>query len=328
MSGPPIGLIAGWGRFPISVAETIRQGGGSVVGVAISGHADESLTSVCDNAITAGVGRFRRHIAFFRRHGVREVAMAGKLFKNEILYSGRSPLIRHRPDLTCLRTFAPLLWGRRRDARDDRLLTAVIDTYRRNGLTMAAATDLAPALLADAGTLTGGNVPTRLRGDIDFGWKAAKMMGGLDIGQAVTVRDGTVIAVEAIEGTDACIDRTGELCRSGGWTLVKVAKPNQDMRFDVPTIGVQTVQRVAAASGSAIVIEAGRTILLDREETIAAAKAAGRDVGRDVRALSNHFTARVRCIPTPQPPSGQSFALTVSPRGGEFPNFLPLGGRR
>ncbi len=275
MTARPIGLIAGWGRFPIAVAETIRGAGGSVVCVSIAGHACDSLANVCDASLTAGVGRFRRHIAFFRRHGVTEVAMAGKLFKNEILYSGRSPLIEHRPDLTCLRTFAPLLWGRRRDARDDRLLTAVIDTYRRNGLTMAAATDLAPGLLAQAGNLTGGGISTRLQTDINFGWKAAKTMGGLDIGQAVTVRDGTIIAVEAIEGTDACIDRTGELCQRGGWTLVKVAKPNQDMRFDVPTIGPQTVRRVAAAGGAAIAIEAGRTILLDRQETIATAKSMG-----------------------------------------------------
>ena len=275
MTVRPIGLIAGWGRFPIAVAETIRRSGGSVVCVAIAGHACHCLSDLCDQSLTAGVGRFRQHIAFFHRHGVAEVAMAGKLFKNEILYSGRSPLIGHRPDLTCLRTFAPLLWGRRRDARDDRLLTAVIDTYRRNGLTMAAATDLAPGLLADSGVLTGGRLPTRLQNDVAFGWTAAKTIGGLDIGQAVTVRDGTIIAVEAIEGTDACIDRTGKLCRRGGWTLVKVAKPNQDMRFDVPTIGPQTVRRVAAAGGNAIAIEAGRTILLDRTETIATARSLG-----------------------------------------------------
>ncbi len=94
--------------------------------------------------------------------------------------------------------------------------------------------------------------------------KIAKQMGGLDIGQAITIKDGTVIAVEAIEGTDACIERTGQLCKRGGWTLVKVSKPKQDMRFDVPTIGPQTIQRVRDAKGTAIVIEAGKTIVVDQ----------------------------------------------------------------
>jgi DUF1009 family protein len=130
-------------------------------------------------------------------------------------------------------------------------------------------------LLIPQGWLVGGKRAPKLESDIRLGWQVAKQMGALDIGQSITVKDGTVLAVEAIEGTDACIRRTGELCRRGGWILVKVAKPGQDMRFDVPTIGPQTVQMVKAAGGVAIAIEAGRTIVVDQAETIAAATAAG-----------------------------------------------------
>jgi DUF1009 family protein len=104
--------------------------------------------------------------------------------------------------------------------------------------------------------------------DIEFGWSIAKQMGGLDVGQSVTVRDRTILAVEAIEGTDACIVRTGQICTRGGFTLVKVAKPQQDMRFDVPTIGPQTIEKMKLAGGKVIAIEAGKTILINREKTL------------------------------------------------------------
>lgn len=265
--GQPVGLVAGWGRFPIRVADRLRSSGHPVICVAITGHAESEIESWCDEVLWSGVGRFGKHLRFFKKQNVRHVTMAGKLFKSDLLYGG-SIWIRHFPDLTCIRTFGPLLFGRRRDARDDRLLTAVIDTYHRHDLKICSATSLAPELLVKLGNLTrrkltGGSVL-----DAEFGFKIAKTMGGLDIGQAVAIKDQTVIAVEAIEGTDECIARAGALCRRGGWTLVKVSKPNQDMRFDVPTIGTRTVQNVADAGGVAIVVEADRTILLDHEETV------------------------------------------------------------
>lgn len=265
--GEPVGLVAGWGQFPISVARRLREGGHPVVCVAISGHAGSELESICDHVMWSGVGRFGKHLRFFKRQNVTQVTLAGKLFKSDLLYSG-SVWLRHFPDLVCMRTFGPLLFGRGRDARDDRLLTAVIDTYHRYQLKICSATRLAPELLVKAGLLTRRNLSDSCRRDAELGWSIAKTMGGLDIGQAVTVKDATVIAVEAIEGTDACILRSGELCQRGGWTLIKVSKPNQDMRFDVPTIGTQTVQNVADAGGVAIVVEADRTILLEREATI------------------------------------------------------------
>lgn len=271
--GPTIGLIAGWGNFPVTVADKLMHRGHRVVCVAITGHASPKLNGICDRVLWSGVGRFGSHVRFFQRHGVVDVTMAGKLFKSDILYGG-SILWRHLPDVTCLRTFAPLLLGRRRDARDDQLLTAVINTYHRRGMHVRSATDLVPELLVNQGSLTARRLTSPQTRDAEIGWQIAKTMGGLDIGQAITIKDGTVIAVEAMEGTDACIARTGRLC-GAGWTLIKVSKPNQDMRFDVPTIGIQTVRNVAESGGKAIVIEADRTILLDAEETIHAANKLG-----------------------------------------------------
>ncbi len=270
----PIGLVAGWGRFPILVAESLIARRIPVCCIAITDHADEHLEYLCDHVQWSGVGRLGAHLRYFRKLGVRRVTMAGKLFKADLLYAG-SPWLRHTPDLQCLRTFGPLLLSRKRNARDDSLLTAVTEMYRRHAMEVTAATDLAPELLADAGWLVGKPRSPRLENDIRCGWEIAKQMGALDIGQSITVKDGTVLAVEAIEGTDACIRRSGELCRRGGWVLIKVAKPQQDMRFDVPTIGPQTIAMVHEAGGVAIAIEAEKTIIVDREQTLAAAAAAG-----------------------------------------------------
>ncbi|TWU35795.1 hypothetical protein Q31b_52300 [Novipirellula aureliae] len=270
----PIGLIAGWGSFPIEVAREVTRQGGRVCCIAIKGHACESLEAICDRVAWSGVGKVGGHIRYFRRHGVKQVTMAGKLFKSDLLFSG-SLWLKHLPDIQCLRTFGPLLFGRSRDARDDRLLLAVTDTYNQRGLQVCAPTDFAPELLVKHGLLVGRRLSSSQQKDVQMGWHVARQMGGMDIGQSITIKDGAVIAVEAIEGTDACIERSGQLCKRGGWTLVKVSKPDQDMRFDVPTIGAQTVQKVKQAGGSTIVIEADKTILVDRDKTIEEAKRAG-----------------------------------------------------
>ena len=271
---PPIGLIAGWGSFPVEVAEQVVGDGGRVCCVAIKGHASSELESICDHVTWMGVGKIGGHIRYFRRRGVKQVTMAGKLFKADILFKG-SVILQHFPDMCALRTFGPHLFGCKRDARDDNLLMAVTRAYSSGNLEVCAATDFAPKLLVNKGILVGKTLDSKLQADINTGWQVAKQMGGLDIGQTITIKDGTVIAVEAIEGTDACIERTGELCRRGGWTLVKVSKPNQDMRFDVPTIGPQTIQRVRDAGGKAIAIEADMTILVERETTLKLAREAG-----------------------------------------------------
>ena len=271
---PPIGLVAGWGSFPVEVARSLVQQGNRVCCVAITGHASTDLESICDHVKWSGVGKLGGHLRYFRRHAVERVTMAGKLFKAELLYRG-SLWLRHFPDLTCVQTLGPHLIGRHRDARDDSLLLAITSAYERAGMTICAATDFAPELLVNLGSLTGNEPSPRVQRDVAVGWDVARQMGGLDIGQTVTVKDGTVIAVEAMEGTDACIERTGQLCPRGGWTMIKVSKPNQDMRFDVPTIGPQTIDRVHRNGGKAIVIEAGKTIVVDQQQTIDLARRFG-----------------------------------------------------
>ncbi|WP_419189436.1 LpxI family protein [Stieleria marina] len=273
-SPSPIGLVAGWGSFPVEVAQQIVGDGGRVCCVAIKGHASTDLESICDHVKWMGVGKIGGHIRYFQRRGVQQVTMAGKLFKSDILFHG-SVWLKHLPDWTAIKTFGPHLMGRNRDSRDDNLLMAVTNAYSNGRMTVCAATDFAPELLVKQGLLSGSKPSAKLQTDIDSGWQVAKQMGGMDIGQTITIKDGTVIAVEAIEGTDACIERTGQLCRRGGWTLVKVSKPDQDMRFDVPTIGPQTVQSVRDAGGTAIAIEADLTILVDRERTLQLAQQAG-----------------------------------------------------
>lgn len=270
----PVGLIAGWGSFPVEVAERIIAGGRPVCCVAITDHASRELETLCDHVKWSGVGKIGAHIRYFKKHGVGQVTMAGKLFKSELLFQG-SVWIKHCPDLTAIRTFGPCLLGRRPDSRDDSLLLAVTNTYQKHSLEICPATDFAPELLVNEGLLAGKPLSEKQSRDADFGWQVAKQMGGMDIGQSITIKDSTVLAVEAVEGTDQCISRTGELCRRGGWMLVKVSKPNQDMRFDVPTIGPQTVENVAKAGGSAIVVEAEKTILVERERTFELAQQHG-----------------------------------------------------
>ena len=151
----------------------------------------------------------------------------------------------------------------------------LIDEFASDGLTCTSALELCPELLVNPGVLTRRKPTAAEEIDIQFGWQMAKEMGRLDVGQSVVVSDRVVLAVEAIEGTDRAIARAGELCRAGGFVVVKVAKPQQDMRFDVPTIGVSTIETIKKAGGKVLAVEANKTILLDREQTIAAADRSG-----------------------------------------------------
>src|SRR5262249_1831715 len=176
--------------------------------------------------------------------------------------------------LTLLPDWRTLKWwffGRRRDNRDDSLLLSVIDEFARDGLYFDSALNLCPELLVPEGLLTRRAPTAAETRDIAFGWDLAKRMGELDVGQSVAVKELSALAVEAVEGTDRAILRAGELCRSGGFVVVKVAKPNQDMRFDVPTVGTSTVETLHKAGGKGLAIEARRAIVLDPAGTVAPA---------------------------------------------------------
>ncbi|MBL8856479.1 MAG: UDP-2,3-diacylglucosamine diphosphatase LpxI [Planctomycetaceae bacterium] len=261
-----VGLIAGWGDFPVTVARTLRDSGVEVYGSLLRGHADPALEQYCVATQWSGVAKFGCKLRFFKRHGVQDVTMAGKLFKTAMFR--RFAWLYHLPDAYFIKYFYHHFVTNRARRNDDELLLTVIKLYQDAGIHMAAATDFAPQLLIGPGQLSSGQLRDSDWNDIAYGWKLAKEMGRLDIGQSVAIHRGVALAIEAVEGTDACIERAGQLCRRGGFTLVKVAKPQQDMRFDVPAIGLQTLQKVLAAGGRVIAFEAHKTIVLNQEEVI------------------------------------------------------------
>ena len=265
-----IGLVAAWGRYPIVVAETLKRLGHRVSCLAVKDHANPCLQEICDDFAWIGCARLGAAIRHFRRWGITEATMAGK-FHKVILYKPWLA-VRHLPDWRTIRTFYPHFVAGKRDRKDDTLLLTLVEAFAKSGIRFAPATDYIPELLVRPGPLSGAPLTTAEEKDVVFGWSLAKAMGRLDVGQSVCVKGQSVLAVEAIEGTDACIERAGTLCRKEGFTVVKVAKPQQDMRFDVPTIGLGTLQTMAAAGARVLAVEAGRTILLDEEQFLATAR--------------------------------------------------------
>ena len=261
-----IGLIAGWGDYPLVVADTLRKQGCHTCCLGVIGHADPRLAELCDDFRFIGLAKFGSAIRYFKRHGVTEAMMAGKIFKVRLFQRGG--WLRHLPDRRTIRMFFPHFWTRRKNCNDDTLMHAVVDEFAREGIRFGPATDYLPELLAKKGRLTRGGPSEVQWKDIEFGWGIAKELGRLDIGQSVAVKNQAVLAVEAIEGTDACIRRAGSLCKAGGFTIVKTAKPRQDMRFDVPTIGLRTLKTMIEAGGKVLAVEADRTIILDQPELI------------------------------------------------------------
>jgi hypothetical protein len=190
--------------------------------------------------------------------------MVGKIHK--VLFLKPRWWIRHWPDWTSVKAFAPYMLTGSQDGKDDTLLRIVVDAFAAGGIAFQPATDFAPELLVKSGQVAGRPLSARQQRDVEFGWQLAKQMGRLDVGQTVCVKNQMVIAIEAIEGTDLCIQRAGQLCKQAGFTVVKVAKPQQDMRFDVPTVGVKTLESISAAGGKVLAIEAERTILLEADQ--------------------------------------------------------------
>ncbi|MBM3993825.1 MAG: LpxI family protein [Planctomycetes bacterium] len=263
---PPVGLLAGWGRFPILFAQKAKKLGIPVVCVGLIDEAAPELEGMVDRFYWAGIAKLGRMISCFKYEGVEKIVMAGKLHKVRMNVSFR--LLRYLPDW---RMICAYFFGNRKDNKDDTLLLSLIDEFAKDGMTFASALDFCPELLVKEGQLTSYGVSASEEADIAFGWEMAREMGRLDVGQSVAVREKAVLAVEAIEGTDQCILRAGQLCPRGGFVVVKVAKPKQDMRFDVPTIGCGTIESMYKAGGRVLAIEAGKTIVIDQEETVALA---------------------------------------------------------
>lgn len=264
-----LGIIAGAGQFPFMVADGAKRAGCHVTVLGLKGFADQSLSNHADEFHWTGLGKIGRWIRMFRRRGIQSVILAGSVQKSDMY--GRFRMLRLMPDWTSIKIW----FFKLKDKRNDSVLSAVADELAIHGITMMDCVEYTQDHMAPEGVLTRTQPTEAQIKDAQFGWNIAKEMGRLDIGQSVAVKETEVIAVEAIEGTDRMIERAGQLCRHGGWTMIKVAKPNQDMRFDVPTIGPETIANLKKNGAKMLVIEAGKTVIIDREKTIADAETAG-----------------------------------------------------
>jgi len=260
-----LGLIAGGGLLPVLVADGAQKAGLRVICVSISEAVDPALPGLVEVFYRVSVARPGGWIRRLRRHGVTRAIMVGVVDKARLLTPWR--VIRYLPDWRAFRIYYWRLRGK--DRQTDNLLRAVADELASGGIELVDSTSFCKDSMAPRGVLTRHRPSDQA--DVDFGWQMAKRVGELDIGQAVAVKERQVLAVEAMEGTAEMIKRAGQLCRSGGWTLVKTAKPNQDMRFDVPCIGPDTIRQMAAGGACCLVIEADKTIVLDKEQTLALA---------------------------------------------------------
>jgi len=257
-----LGIIAGSGTFPLTVARAARQEGYRVVAVAHEGETHPDLAAQVDELTWIYVGELNKLIAAFKKAGVAEAVMAGGIKKVRLFGNAR-------PDL---RTLA--LLARVGIKKDDSLLRAVADELASEGIRIRSATEMLTGILMPKGLLTERSLTASEEQDAEFGWSLAKEMGRLDVGQCVVVKDRTVLAVEAIEGTDETIRRGGRHGGKGA-VVVKVRKPQQDIRFDLPTVGPVTVDVMAEIGAAVLVLEAGCTILLDKTLLLEKARAAG-----------------------------------------------------
>ncbi len=259
----PVALIAGYGRPPFLAAKGIKQAGKKLIVVALSGLASSRLKGLADEFIPCSIARPGSWVKAMRRNGVHEAIMLGGVRKREIYSPFR--ILRYIPDLKAIRVW---YFRVRKDKRDNAVLLAVADELRNEGIELVSSMKYCQEHLAHEGLMTKTPIPGNVLEDVDFGWRIARASAELDIGQAIAVKERDIIAVEAMEGTDAMIRRAGRLCRVGGWTLIKVARPKQDMRFDVPTVGPGTLKNLKDANCVCLVVEADKTLIVDKPTTL------------------------------------------------------------
>jgi len=257
-----IGIIAGNGQFPILFSKAAREKGYDIYAIAHIGETREDLASYVSSIEWIHLGQIGRLINYFQENCVNQAVMVGAITKTRMFKDVK-------PDFKAIK-----LLGSLRHTRDDNLLRAVADYLEKEGITIQASTFLLPELLASEGCWTRRKPKKTERQDIEFGWDLARKIGELDIGQCLVVQGRSVLAVEAIDGTDATIRRGGSL-GNGQAVLVKICKPNQDRRFDLPAVGIQTIESMHESGVSTLVVEAENAIVFDREETISKANQYG-----------------------------------------------------
>ncbi len=255
-----IGLIAGSGQFPLLFARAAREKGWQIYAAAYREEADPDLGHHADAIEWFYVGQINRLIKFFHQHQITQAVMMGAISKTRMFTNVR-------PDMKALAMIA-----RMRHTHDDALLREFADLLEKEGIQIKPSTLLLPDLLAPPGVWTRRKPSKTEMRDICIGWRIAKEIGRLDIGQCVVIRSGSILAVEAIDGTDATIERGGRLGK-GQAVVVKVCKPNQDTRFDVPAVGLQTIEAMHAVGVRALAIEAGKAVVFDRQAMIERANA-------------------------------------------------------
>lgn len=251
------GIVAGRGQFPALVAQGARAAGYSVAIVGFVGHTDPALSSEADVFAMLHLGQVDKLITFFKTHGVRELCFAGAISKPSALDL--------RPDMRAMKLLFSL-----RGKGDDAILRCVADELAVEGLTVISPTQFVPSLLAPLGILTRRSPDKREWDDIRFAWPIAQTLGRLDIGQLVVVREGIVTAVEALEGTDAALERGGSL-GGKGCVAVKLFKPGQDNRMDQPAMGPNTITVMAQHGYGCLAYQAERSLFFDMEEAVALA---------------------------------------------------------
>lgn len=254
-----LGLIAGNRKFPLLVCEAARKQGVTVVAVAVRGDTSPRINALASSVHWLRLSEFSNMFEIFRAEGIRGVVMAGqisprRLFSREILRDERlRGMIAHT-----------------KDKRADTIFGAVADMLREEGFELLDSTSYVKDYFPGAGVLTRGTPQADLSDDVSFGMRIAKAVALLDIGQTVAVKDKVIVGIEAFEGTDNLIRRAGRVAKKG-ITVVKVSKPNQDMRFDVPVVGLRTVKSCVRAQARCLAIEAGKTMFIDQTESIALA---------------------------------------------------------
>ena len=261
-TGAPLGLIAGNGRFPFLVAAGARRAGRRVIAVAIREETAPDLGEVVDEIHWVGLGQLGRCIDALRGAGAREAVMAGQVKHRQIF----SDIV---PDLKLMGVLARLAFR-----NTDSLIGAVAETLGREGITLLPSTAFIEDQLAGAGAMSRRRPSGDEKADVEYGRKVARVLAGMDLGQTVVVKNRAAVALEAMEGTDETIRRAGRLA-GPGTTVVKVAKPRQDMRFDVPVVGAGTIEAMREAGAAVLALDAGKTLLLDKADFLSKADEAG-----------------------------------------------------
>ncbi len=261
VDGERIGLIAGNGRFPIIFADNAKKLGYHVSAVAHEGETEPELASHVDRIHWVKIGQLSKLIKAFKEDGVHQAVMLGGIKKTHVFTTVR-------PDFRTLALATRLaLW------KDDDILREFAKELEQEGIAICESTFGLEGILVEEGTLTTRTPTDKEWEDIRYGWEVAHDIGRLDIGQCVVIKDRVVVAVEAVEGTDGAIKRGGELAKEGA-VVVKRSKPQQDLRFDLPAVGPRTIEVMASVKASVLAVEAGRTVLLDREIMLAKARSA------------------------------------------------------